>query len=637
MAFSNTYRFLLDGVQVAPIIGNEFNIEYKKESGSFYFRKQLTDDIKFFGSEYRTINESGISQKFTVKIQKYNGSTWEDEFDGFFYKTDCSFDNDREILTVKPVADDGWEDLKKVLNNEYNLRDILPETKTVNYKLRPVLQIIVPQGFGIFARKNEKMLNISGLSYWVEDIITIESELELLNDYHFSKSVIGGYWFFYRYLSGKSTFNSVAAEDRPENDISSITRNYPYISKEVVSGSIKTSGIVQDNPSEFGLVKAFWVDIACPEKKGKYYTTYEDPNYYSIPILPEFFSCISYWYIYNNTITQYELDNSLDVRLEDAYTLDGVIQKLLDQNTDILFLPNINYSSFLYDTQDPIAGEVFDLLLTAKSNIVNSFYDEPARKVNIRLSEVFQMLQSAFNVYWHIEKVGTEKRLRLEHIKWYENGGTYNPQSLNIDLTNTFDSRNGKPLCFAQNKFKYKKENMPQRYEYRWADRVSSVFEGRPIRVLSPHVESGLIEQRQVNKFTTDLNYTIANQNISLDGFFLMAATLNVDEYDLNIKALELKTGVFIDAQNGMLANQFLLPAYHGYGMPAEDIEINGIATTANSVTRNKQQPIEFAYEGLSIDPLKLVKTDLGSGQIESLSLNLVNNKYKGVINHDTE
>lgn len=633
MAFSDTYRFLLDGVVITPIIGNEFKLNYKKENDSFFFRKILSDPVKLFGAEYQTIENSSIAQRFTFTIEKSIVSGWQLEFEGYFYKTDCEFDKDHQILQIKPLSDDGWEDLKKVLNNELNLIEILPPANDLKYKLRPILQILNPIVTAP-SNTNNKIQNIVGASYWEEDIgiLTSDDFDDIVNKYQFKEfrksfnEIV-----FARYLTTLPTYSGVATLERVEDDISTINKQYSKISQEINTGNIQVVRDYQSQPNQFGRVKN------CAGVPNDYYVTYDDPLTYSIPIIPSTWTCNSLWFLFDETNTQTELDNSEDIVLRDAYLLHDMIQTILSTETNLVFNATTDYSEFLYSPQDPIGGQVFDLLIAGKSNIINAFYEEPARKLKIRLNELFRMLTNTFNVYWHVEKVGTEKRLRLEHISWYQRGGSYIGQSVNIDLTNSFDPRNGKPLSFLQNQYKYKKSNMPQRYEYRWADQVSELFEGLPIKVLSPQVNDGLIEQRQSNNFTTDLNYVVANQNISLDGFFLFAANLNGSIYEINEQIIEVKPGVNITVQNGLLANKILLPLYQGYAMPAEDIEIDGVQVKANSITRNKQQKIDFTYEGLTLDPLKLITTDLGDGQIEELTLNLVNNKYSGTLNHDTE
>ena len=39
------YKFLLDGVQIPIIVGDEFGYKYEKEQDAYYFRKKLNNEI----------------------------------------------------------------------------------------------------------------------------------------------------------------------------------------------------------------------------------------------------------------------------------------------------------------------------------------------------------------------------------------------------------------------------------------------------------------------------------------------------------------------------------------------------------------------------------------------------------------
>jgi NOL1/NOP2/fmu family ribosome biogenesis protein len=58
--------------------------------------------------------------------------------------------------------------------------------------------------------------------------------------------------------------------------------------------------------------------------------------------------------------------------------------------------------------------------------------------------------------------------------------------------------------------------------------------------------------------------------------------------------------------------------------MPAWDIEVNGQATTAKDIQRKKKQKITYPCgESFVPDLMKTVRTGLGVGEIEKLSLRL--------------
>jgi hypothetical protein len=276
-------------------------------------------------------------------------------------------------------------------------------------------------------------------------------------------------------------------------------------------------------------------------------------------------------------------------------------------------------------------------IITPKSNVRNIFYTDPARKAKIRLSELFQLLETEHQLYWHIENVDGAKRLRLENISWYENGGSYLAPILTYDLTQASDGRNGKPLGYDQNQYKYEKTKIPQRFEFSWMDDVSDVFDGVPIRILSDQVNLGQIEKKDAANYTSDIDMIIAKDDISLDGFAVIGAGFDGTNYSSQFENIEITPGNVFSVQNGILANKYLQPLYWRHGMPAQNIEINGEATTALSVARSKQQEVRFHDKEAAIDPLQLINTDLGTGQVEGMEYNLITGTYEITINHDTE
>lgn len=79
-----------------------------------------------------------------------------------------------------------------------------------------------------------------------------------------------------------------------------------------------------------------------------------------------------------------------------------------------------------------------------------------------------------------------------------------------------------------------------------------------------------------------------------------------------------------------------ILQDYYAYDMPAPHYQINGIQKQAIGVKRLKIQSINFP---LFNDPnlLQLVKTNLGNGRIEKLSLNLSSRTANASLRYDTE
>ena len=69
-------------------------------------------------------------------------------------------------------------------------------------------------------------------------------------------------------------------------------------------------------------------------------------------------------------------------------------------------------------------------------------------------------------------------------------------------------------------------------------------------------------------------------------------------------------------------AEAFIQPDYWVYDMPGRTLIINNAEYVAQSVTRKMKQSIKFpTYD--DIDPMTLIKTDLGVGKIDKCTVSL--------------
>jgi hypothetical protein len=642
--FDNTYKFLLDGVQVYPLIPNEFKLDWEKEEGSYYFRRKLNSDIKLTGSTYNGIYESSISVKFNLVIQKKVSDLWEDFYTGFFYKTDCKFDHDYKILTVKPTAADGWGDIQKVLNNEYNIAAAAVPNTPFLYKIRPILQIIWPVQVddgagGVLDLGYNRITNVVGTAVY-DEVLEADVVPANLASYGFRENTINVVMKVYtRYLHNNAGLSPSAA--RLTNDISKTAPYFKYTSDIDVSSYISIGNYQTPSPTDLGKVRhVYATSLLCTP--GTYYLDVQTLNTDLVrPVVRESWSCFSAWWRVSTTLYGIEMNVIALTGHEftvSAYRIHDVLQYLLEQETDILHSNTADYSEFLYNGPDPIGEEDYELFFAPKSNVVNAFYTKAARKAPVKLIDILEMLKSAFRLYWHIEKNDTgEDILRLEHISWYENGGIYGDQSVSLDMISSIDKRTGKSLSFRQNKFTYLKANMPQRYEFTWDRDASKYFTGNPIVVIDEYVEDGVVIKEDNGQFMPDFDTTIANIETSLDGFMFVNCELDGSDYVIKSDNIQVTPTQSLPVQNGSLSYVNLHPLYHRYGLPALNVSINEEQTTALSIIRNKQQGVNFAYQNVEIDPLKLITTELGSGQIDKMSLNLVSNKFEITLNHDTE
>jgi hypothetical protein len=91
------------------------------------------------------------------------------------------------------------------------------------------------------------------------------------------------------------------------------------------------------------------------------------------------------------------------------------------------------------------------------------------------------------------------------------------------------------------------------------------------------------------------------------------------------------------DCQNGLGAMVYLQDNFLTYQMPASSILVNGVLTTAKGLAKRKSQDVVFPAGVVDVDTNKLVKTEVGIGEIGKISLNLSSRIIKATLRHDTD
>lgn len=430
-----------------------------------------------------------------------------------------------------------------------------------------------------------------------------------------------------RYLSDVDEVKGVPTYDIPTDDIVADNKNYHKVLPYNVD-TFYISNNYSDTPTQWGKAD-----------DGRYFLppagTTTDVFY---PVARSTWRNASVWFKF------YWLNDSMDedarkaYTLRDAATLSSTINVLLQQ-----FAPGIThkgtaeYSQFLYADSNPLNGGIkqFTLLISQKSNIINGEYQTPAQNAPITLQQILNMLRDTFKLYWYIE----DNKLKIEHVEFFRNGGSYSKNNVvSYDLTKLINVRNGKTWAFGTSNYTFDKEELPERYEFEWMDDVSTMFEGNPVEVLSPYVQEGKIEDITISNFTSDIDLLLLNPSeMSSDGFALFAAVVPDSGGQLELPFVDLTVqGIDYHLQNGYLSYFYLQPNFWLYDMPAKDIKINGGNYYAKSIDRRKKQTLSFPAS-VEINPIELIKTYLGSGQIEKISVNLCSYVANTTLKYDTE
>lgn len=729
------YRFFLqigeDGTKqtVRPNYKDDLTLDYELETNQRFYRAKLSGKINFVRADYDIINDAPFDSEFFLYIEKSDdwGQTYNQYYKAKFMKTDCTFNDDDKLVTVKPETTDQYDDVLAGLEKEYNLIELAPQIEFLTIRKRPLIQIYVP-GDSIVSC-------FLGGTNWEQDANATTDQNALIQTYHFalcnilkeiqitshgSPAVISGLYTgrmatgasannfegklypelnvnYYIYISQQRIdglpFEAAAVEIRKQSDDTAMFRytkatTSPFDTLEFDLTAVEGSGAtgtmhadmksyniyarylcdvekiddlntyplpaddIVDNNRNYRRAIGYAIDVAfisnnfsdTPTKwgladNGKYfappYSIYGQTFY---PIARSTWRYASLWFGF------YLMDWILEEKarkaytLRDAFTLSSCINVLLKE-----FAPGITheatpeYSQFLYNTNNPISGQSFKLLISQKSNIINGEYKTPAQKAPITLQQIMTMLRDIYKCYWYIE----DGKFKIEQVSWFRNGGAYgyNP-IIDYDLTQLENVRNGKKLAFATSEYSFDKVEMPERYQFEWMDDVTTPFEGLPIEITSKYVTAGKIEEINISNFTSDIDLMLLNPGaISLDGFALFAAVMPSGGGQLELPfTRQTVDGVEYFLQNGYLAFINIQPTYWVYDMPARNFKINNSQYYAlGGLERKKKQTLNFPAGTTDPNPMQLVKTYIGNGQVDKLSVNLCSRNIKATLKYDTE
>ena len=433
------------------------------------------------------------------------------------------------------------------------------------------------------------------------------------------------YNIYARYLCDVEKIDDLNTYPLPADDIVDNNRNY----RRAIGYAIDVAFIsnnFSDTPTEWGLAD-----------NGKYfappYSIYGQTFY---PIARSTWRYASLWFGF------YLMDWILEEKARKAYTLRDAfpvascISVLLNQIAPgITHAATAEYSQFLYSGNNPISGLNFRLLVSQKTDIINGEYQQPAQKAPTTLQQFTNMLRDCFKCYWFIE----DGKFKIEHIQYFRNGGSYSGGAiLSHDLTKELNSRNGKPWAFNTSEYSFDKVDLPERYQFEWMDDVTAAFEGLPIQVISKYVTPGKVEEINISNFTSDIDMMLLNPgNMSSDGFALFAAVppTSGSQWILPFTRQTIN-GVEYFLQNGYLAFINLQSPYWLYDLPARRVSINGSEVYANGIERKKKQTFSFPAND-DPNPMQLIKTYIGNGQVDKLSVNLCSRNIKATLKYDTE
>lgn len=161
---------------VHPVFGDDIKINISREENQIFKREKIEGTFKFVGNEFDLIYQCSIFTKFTLEIYR------EDVFVGSagFIRTDCEFNLDDKICSVKLTTKDIYEKILNGYDNKYNLVKLAPQRESVTLTKRAILQFYV--------RGENVVTNVVGGVHYEQSCKEVYAAKDLRDIYHF-----GGY------------------------------------------------------------------------------------------------------------------------------------------------------------------------------------------------------------------------------------------------------------------------------------------------------------------------------------------------------------------------------------------------------------------------------------------------------------
>lgn len=412
----------------------------------------------------------------------------------------------------------------------------------------------------------------------------------------------------------------------PTTDLAEHNLNYHYVKPYQIT-TIERSFEVQELPTKWGV-----------NGEGEYFVQPSggSATYNVIPIGWETWIPFSIWFE-SRPSTAKEIDayNS-EWTLNDAYPLHSVIQVLLNKiDSSITFDNTTDYSQFLYgtisSTEIPNHQEQ-SLFITPITNIKRTYYNQAARKGMMTLKDVLDMLRSTMQLYWFIDD---QSRLRIEHILWFKNGGSYSSDVHPlINITTRKSPMHHHSWGEGVNTISYDGKSLIKRYEFAWASETSEVFDGFAMDVQNRYAQDGKTLSSSVPRFISDVDLIMSAPDALNDELFaLIGTTLSSNVYKCPIAYVSVigDDHTFTCPQYGMqnpyLSFFFLEQVYWIFDMGGSNVTTEGYTKPDGSggtlpgtivprgLQRVRQQRVKFPISTNNIGREGLIQTEKGIGQ----------------------
>ena len=406
-------------------------------------------------------------------------------------------------------------------------------------------------------------------------------------------------------------------------------RNYNFLYGSTIAGwginlGVFSSMKVQDAPTKYGV-----------NAEGKYFVAPDclEQNDVMIPIAWNMWSPMSWWFEGGPWVYQYINTYYNKYTLPDAYPLWSCIQRLLNEiDPNISYDPNNPKHIFFGDSGQcdylpTPASRGMQLYLTPITNVKKTFYEQAARKGDITLKQIFDMLRGVFQVYWWIDD---DNQLRMENIEYFKHNQSYaqGVPNADIDITAMKDRPNNLSWAYGQETASFERKDCPSRYEFEWGDECTEQFQGYAIDIEDAHVSQDKKEKINISGFLSDVDYvTIKPSNVSDDLWMLLEGEISgsgqsphaVPWCEVAFNASSPQYSLF----NGYLSFMFIAKYYYRYNIGGWHAKLGGVDMIVKSTTPYVKQSVNHPIQRSQIGSIGAIKTNLGIGLLTDQEINL--------------
>lgn len=606
-----------------PIYADGFGVVKERESGQIFFRNKLNDSLTFVADDYDFIMSQPFDSQILVDISVVDDGVTTLEWFGVFSRTNCIINEVDGIIRVTPEVQDDYTDILSVLDVEFNLSELPIKQYT------PQKSLHVPPVLQIYFAGTDIVSNYWQGEVWNTNVEPIGDGTTLGNmGFVLSGGLItgDGRTGYFRILQSTNGIGTV-------DDNFNINKVYKYY----VTTALYNLGIKLIFSSASSATPTRWGEkYVGGVPSGNYYIQPSASGFVYVPFRGLNWGTWSYWLEIDETKTT-AIDDDLQMEnIKCAYSLDVLLDGLLTANSlTVDFAADVQHSQFIYGSGlTPITGwySGWDLLFTAKSNILSLIDNntDPATQVPCTLATVLNFLKNAMNIYWSIDG----GKLRLEHISYYKNGGTYSgTPATQYDLTQMLNPRNDKSYAFGQNQYQFEKYQMPQYVKWQWMDTTDQFFDGSGFECLSKYVQGGNTEEIAVTNVTTNIVKMFLQPDLfSMDG---LTVIFSGGSGQPHYTPFTRDIGGTWRVINGELAMWTLQTSLLLYDAPCDKIKVSN--TLQSNVDYKRTKYNEVVFPAVDADPLQHIKTNVGDGEVETVQNDLTSQSLKVKLKYGNE